>query len=83
MVRTSHPLPDDLRTAVVNALHQSLHAELEIRFEATSDLICGIALQTGTHTLAWNVRDYLTGLEQQLQQALEEESLTAAITTRE
>jgi hypothetical protein len=45
-----------------------------VRFERSTDLLCGIALQTDAHKLAWDLNDYLTALEQAIGRALEEEA---------
>lgn len=73
IVQTSFELPEEIKETVSRVLHQKFSEDAEIRFEQTSDLICGIALHTDAHKLAWELRDYLSELEQELQQALDEE----------
>ena len=80
VVQTTYELAEDLQQAITNTLQEEFLGELNIQFEQSDDLLCGIALQTDAHKLAWNLRDYLISLEQELQQTLEEE--TAAKTVR-
>lgn len=74
VVQTAWKLPDELREAVVHALQRSFLSDLDVQFEESADLVCGVALQTDAHKLAWDVRDYLASLEQELQRTLEEET---------
>jgi F-type H+-transporting ATPase subunit b len=74
VVQTTRQLPDDLQRRITDSLRQKFLTDLEVRFEQSDDLICGIALQTDAHRLAWDLRDYLTSLEQELRKTLEEES---------
>lgn len=73
-VQTTHELPDDLREAITQTLRQRFLPNLDVEFEQSPDLLCGVALQTNAHKLAWNLRDYLTALEQELRHTLEEEA---------
>lgn len=74
VVQTAFEIPDDLRQKIVQALRCRLLDDLDVRFEQSPDLTCGIALQTDAHKLAWELSDYLTTLEQQLQHTLDEET---------
>lgn len=74
VVQTAFEMPEDLRQKIVGALRRRLLDDLEVRFEQSPDLTCGIALQTNAHKLAWELGDYLRALEQQLQHTLEEET---------
>lgn len=74
VVQSTFELPDDLQQAICTTLRTKFLAEIEIQFEQSEDLLCGIALQTDAHKLAWNLRDYLASLEQALRKTLDEES---------
>jgi F-type H+-transporting ATPase subunit b len=76
VVQTTFELPDDLRHAISTTLRTKFFADLDIQFEQSDDLLCGIALQTDAHKLAWNLRDYLLSLEQALRKTLDEESVS-------
>lgn len=74
IVQSSFELDAQLRQQISATLKSKFLADFELRFEHSSDLLCGIALQTNAHKLDWNLRDYLRDLEQAVQQTLEEES---------
>jgi F-type H+-transporting ATPase subunit b len=76
VVQTSHELGKDLQQAITNTLQERFVEDLDIHFEQSTDLLCGIALQTNAHKLAWNLRDYFDSLEQELKRTLEEEAAT-------
>lgn len=75
VVQTTHDLPDHLKRSLVSDLERELAVKLDVRFETLDDLECGIALQTNSHKLGWNLRDYLTDLENDLRLMLEEEAI--------
>ncbi len=72
IVQSAHELSGDLRQALLDALRERFLKDLEIRFEFSEDLVCGIALQTDGHKLAWSVGDYLNSLTEELRQTLDE-----------
>ena len=72
VVQTAFEMPGDLRRKIVEVLRRHLLVDLDVCFERSPDLTCGIALQTDAHKLAWELSDYLTTLEQQLQHTLDE-----------
>ena len=83
VVQTTYELAEDLQQAITNTLQEEFLGEFDIQFEQSDDLLCGIALRTDAHKLAWNLRDYLVSLEQELQQTLEEESRVQSRESRE
>ncbi|MEK6238665.1 MAG: F0F1 ATP synthase subunit delta [Planctomycetales bacterium] len=73
LVRTAFDLSAESQERVVAALRTRFQTDVEVEFEVETDLICGLALFTDSHKLAWNLRDYLDDLEQETSQALREE----------
>ncbi len=73
VVRTGFALTDTLQRRIKSALGEKSAADIEIQFEQSSDLVCGVSLQADSQYLAWNLRDYLTSLEQEILQAIEEQ----------
>ncbi len=74
LLQTTYPLPDDLQRTLIDRLRELFATDLNLAFETSDDLLCGIALQTDAHTVGWSLRDYLLTLQQELQQAIEEEA---------
>jgi F-type H+-transporting ATPase subunit b len=74
LIQTAFEHPDKLQDQLTSKLKDLFGEELEVRYEHSDDLICGIALQTDSHKVAWDLGDYLHHLEDEIRQALEEET---------
>lgn len=74
VVQTTYELGEQLQAEITKALQEQLLSDLDVRFEQAEDALCGIAILTDAHKLAWDVRDYLVSMEQALQRALDEET---------
>ena len=81
VVQTAFELPKDMRQKIADALRQQLAEDVEIRFDTSPDLMCGIALHTNSHKLSWELNDYLVALEQAMQNAIEEETSARGVKT--
>ncbi len=66
LIQSAFEITADQRSEVVEALRQAFDCDLDVRFEVTSDLMCGIAMHTDSHRVAWELNDYLDGLEEQI-----------------
>lgn len=62
-VRSAFDLPEAQRAALHNALNDTFAAEIRVRFETAPDLVSGIELITNGQKIAWSIADYLTSLE--------------------
>lgn len=74
LIQTAFEHPDELQEQLTSKLKDRFGEELEVRFEHSDDLICGIALHTDSRKVAWDLGDYLHHLEDEIRQALEEET---------
>lgn len=74
VIQTAFEHPDKLEHRLTAKLTAEFGEELEVRYERSDDLICGIALQTNSHKVAWDLGDYLQHLDEEIRQALEEET---------
>ena len=63
VVRSAFDLPAEQRAAIQKALNETFSGEIKLRFETAPDLISGIELTANGQKLAWSIADYLTGLE--------------------
>lgn len=75
LIQTAFEQPDELKDQLNSKLKDRFGEELQVRYEHSDDLICGIALQTDSHKVAWDLGDYLHHLEDEIRQALEEETV--------
>ena len=64
---------DEQADALRGAVRDLLGEEADVSFERDEELICGVELHAGDHSVAWSVDAYLTELEQELEEELEEE----------
>lgn len=69
VICTAFPLDEAARAQIGEAVRERLGGEYGLRFEESSDLICGIELRAGGQAAAWSLREYLETLEEQMSQA--------------
>jgi F-type H+-transporting ATPase subunit b len=65
-LRTAHPLAEDDRTRLGEAVSKALGAEVAADFETAPDLGCGAELRAGGLKVAWTLTEYLRWLEERL-----------------
>lgn len=72
VIRSSFELPDEVQQSITAALQDHLlwDGDRRPRFEIQADLISGVELQVGGYRVAWTIRDYLNGLEAEIEKAL-------------
>jgi F-type H+-transporting ATPase subunit b len=80
LVRSAFDLPVVQRTAIQNALNETLSTEVRIQFETAPDLISGIEFLSNGQKVAWSIADYLTSLEKGVDELLNEKDITKAQT---
>lgn len=74
LVRSTFELPVDQRTAIQNALNETFSAEISVRYVTTPDLISGIELVANGQSLAWSIADYLSSLEKDVTELLQDKA---------
>ena len=72
VVRSAFELPEAGRERLAALVHSRMAEDVEVSFETSADLICGIELAAAGTKLAWTVEDYLATLEENLAEALAE-----------
>ena len=73
LVRSAFDLPASQRAAIQNALNETFSAQIRIRFETAPDLVSGIELTAKGQKVAWSIADYLTSLENGVEELLKEQ----------
>jgi len=63
LVRSTFALPAEQRAAIQNALNETFSADIRVRFETSPELISGIELTTNGQKVGWSISEYLTSLE--------------------
>ncbi len=72
LVRSAFELPAEQRAAIQKAIHETFSAPIDIRFETTPDLVSGIELAANGQRLAWSIADYLTAMEKDISELLDQ-----------
>lgn len=66
----SHEALQEIKEVLIGRMSDAV----ELRFETSRDLICGIELKAHGRKVAWSVRDYLEGLETTVMETLKGET---------
>lgn len=76
VIRSTFALPEEMQQRIADAVQAQIMdgRGLDARFETSPDLISGIEMQVDGYQVAWTIRDYLDHLEEQIRQAMEQES---------
>lgn len=73
VVRTAFDLPAEERAKIQNAINETFSAEVPLRFETASNLVCGIELNASGQKVAWSIADYLASLEKGVGELLKQQ----------
>lgn len=68
-IRTGFDLPSAVRGRLTRAVHEHVVADVELDYDHSEDLLCGIELRRGDHRLGWNLADYLDELAERVDEA--------------
>lgn len=71
-VRSAFKIPEKPAGEIKEALQNQADGHVDVQFEVSPDLICGIELKFQGSRISWNVDDYLKTLEESLLAALED-----------
>ncbi|MCP4386473.1 MAG: hypothetical protein GY798_34535 [Hyphomicrobiales bacterium] len=71
VLRTAFGLSAERRREVSGTLRAALGEDVEIAFERSSDLICGIELRAGGQLVRWSLDSFLDEFETELSEAIE------------
>ena len=69
-VTSAFQIPQDLSREIEGVLREHVTGPVDLHFETTPDVICGIELRAHGRKIAWSVKDYLEGLETVLGEVL-------------
>jgi F-type H+-transporting ATPase subunit b len=72
ILRTAFDLSPELRTSTESAIKEIVGTQTKIDFESNPDLICGIELVVHGQKVSWNVADYLSSIEEGLDELSQE-----------
>ncbi|MDY0281463.1 F0F1 ATP synthase subunit delta [Desulfomicrobium sp. ZS1] len=70
LVRSAYDLPAEQHKAIQNALNETFSSEVHVQFQTAPNLISGIELTTNGQKVAWSIADYLSSLEEGVDELL-------------
>lgn len=73
VIHSAFDLPQEACQKLQDTLQKHLGESVDIRYETTPEVMCGIELQTDGQKIAWSLEHYLATLEESLATAFEEE----------
>lgn len=62
-VRTAFALSPEQRTAIENAVKETLASDAQLKFETVPEVVSGIELSANGHKVGWSLADYMATLE--------------------
>ncbi|MDJ0597704.1 MAG: F0F1 ATP synthase subunit B [Crocosphaera sp.] len=63
-IRSHFEISSESRDRLINSLHQTqIYQGNNIQFITSSDLICGLELQSNNYKIAWNLKNYIEDLD--------------------
>ena len=69
-VISAFEIPQDTCQEISHVLQAYASEPVELHFDTSTDVICGIELNANGHKIGWSLRDYLEGLETTLTEVL-------------
>lgn len=77
-VRTSFEPDGEERRNLEDTVHNVFDGSVPLEFTVAEELVCGIDLQANGIKIAWNVADYLSGLDRRIAEELDKRARTDA-----
>lgn len=75
-VLSAFPLSPSMEKKIVSALQERLRETVAITFQVSTSVIGGIELKGAGHTVAWNLKEYLDSLQDNIMKTLEQRRST-------
>lgn len=73
-IHSAFELSESQRQHLTEIIHEQV-GDLDLHFVTDSDVICGLALVTGSTQIGWNIHDYLQTLQDHLESLLAEQAV--------
>lgn len=72
VIRSAFDISDEQRQRFNETICKSFEVDAEISFERSTELICGLELDTGDYNFGWNVKNFLHDLDVEFSERLGE-----------
>ncbi|OYW77488.1 MAG: F0F1 ATP synthase subunit B [Verrucomicrobia bacterium 12-59-8] len=76
LIRSAFELPPEQRAVLQQAINVTFSADVHLRFKTAPEIVSGIELSAGGQKVAWSIADYLTSLQQGVDELLAKPTVT-------
>ncbi len=70
-ILSAFELKTEIKQKITLAIHETINDSAKVNYKVSSDLLCGISLDTGGYQVGWNIHEYLQDLDQRLLENLD------------
>jgi F-type H+-transporting ATPase subunit b len=70
-IESAHKIDDDGRKKIEDALQDVFNKRIDVEYSVDKSLISGIRIIAGDKKISWNIRDYLAGMQSEINEILE------------
>jgi F-type H+-transporting ATPase subunit b len=70
-IRSTFAIAEERRQKIKKVVQAQFANNVDVSFETSADLICGLEMKSGGYKVAWHLEDYLANLEESLSKVLE------------
>ncbi|MDH4232094.1 MAG: F0F1 ATP synthase subunit delta [Nitrospirota bacterium] len=74
-VVSAFEVPAGKRQRITRDIHEHVLKDVEVSYITDPDLLSGIELRAGEYIVGWNLRDYLRGMEREIEGLLKEKTV--------
>lgn len=75
VIKSAFEIPEIMRKMVEEAVRDQVGGDVDMHFETSSRLICGIELHAQDRRISWSLNGYLEDLEEDLSRAIEQRAV--------
>lgn len=72
-INSAFEIADDFKNKIEKALAEKISKKIELKFDITEEIICGIEMKLNGKKVEWSVDNYLSALEESFNRVIEEE----------
>lgn len=74
-VTAAFTIPSNKRHLITRTIHEHISPGIDIKYDVSRDLICGIEIKVHGYVVGWNIEDYLKSLQEAFSKALDQEAM--------
>lgn len=70
-VKSSFQIDNEMKNRIKDTINNKIGTEAEYKFVLSDELVCGLELRLNSYKFEWNIRNYLSDLENEITEAFE------------